>query len=238
MDKSRAVRRTKRLQMRKIALIFLIFGISLVRLGSNLSWGGLLPIWGGLSFLAVSGSYAINRPWIFGKSAQGDRALWSSLILMPYLGLTWLMWWMFRKTDAAPCCHQITDNIWLGRRPIVAELPNSIDLVVDLTCEFTPQSLLRNRYLSLPILDHAIPRFDEFDGFVQRLAQFPGRLYVHCAAGRSRSAMVVAAILLANGVCQTPQAAIAYVHRRRSCVQLTQNQENFLTEWYDRRNIA
>jgi protein-tyrosine phosphatase len=224
--------------MRKIALIFLIFGVALIHWGSNLAWGGLLPIWGGLSFLAVSGSYATNSAWIFGKSAQGDRRLWSSLILMPYLGLTWLMWWIFRKTDAAPCCHQITDNIWLGRRPIVAELPPNIDLVVDLTCEFTPQSMLRGRYLSLPILDHAIPRFDQFDRFVQQLAQFSGRLYVHCAAGRSRSAMVVAAILLANGEYQTPQAAIESVHQRRSCVQLTQNQVRFLTEWYDRRSIA
>jgi protein-tyrosine phosphatase len=224
--------------MWQIALIFLIFGISLIRLGANFSWGGILPIWAGLSFLAVSISYAINGAWIFGKSTQGDRALWSSLILMLYLGLTWLMWWVFRKTDATSCCHQITDRIWLGRRPTVAELPNGIDLVVDLTCEFTPQSAIRNRYRSLPILDHAIPQLDEFDRFVQQLARFPGRLYVHCAAGRSRSAMFVAAMLLENGVCQTPQTAIEYVHQRRSCVQLTKNQACFLTEWFNRRNTA
>ncbi len=224
--------------MLKIALIFLIFGMTLIHWGRTLSWSGILPIWAGLSFVAVSSSYAINGAGIFGKSAQGDRAWWSSLILMPYLSLTWLMWWVFRTTDAAPCCDRITDQIWLGRRPTVAELPNDVDLVVDLTCEFTPQSALRNRYLSLPILDHAIPQLAEFDRFIQSLAQFSGTLYVHCAAGRSRSAMVVAALLLLKGVCETPQAAIAYVHQRRSCVRLTKAQATFLAEWCDQRHAT
>jgi protein-tyrosine phosphatase len=230
--------------MRRIALIFLLFGISLILLGRSFAWHSILAIWSGLSFLFVSASYQLNAPGLFGKSTTGDRRWGATLILMPYLALTWLMWWIFRKTDATPCCHQITPTIWLGRRPIIAELPHGIDLVVDLTCEFTPQSALRSRYISLPILDHAIPnleeldRFNEFDHFIERLAQFPGNLYVHCAAGRSRSAMVVAAILLARGESPAPQAAIAHIQQHRSCVQLTQDQTDYLTEWFSHHTAA
>ncbi|NJM48855.1 MAG: hypothetical protein HC860_24015 [Alkalinema sp. RU_4_3] len=58
-------------------------------------------------------------------------------------------------------------------------------------------------------------------------------LYIHCAAGRSRSAMTVAAILLRKGICQTPQESIDYIHARRPCIELTNEQKYFLDKWFD-----
>jgi protein-tyrosine phosphatase len=219
--------------MLKIFFLFLSIGIVLILYGITLPWIGGLIIWLGISFVITGISYSTNSAWVFGKSCQGNRDWRSLLFLWPYLGFTWLTWWIFRKVDSHPCYNQITDQIWLGRRPTVTELPNRVDLVVDITCEFTPQKAIRTSYLSLPVLDHAVPKMEEFNQLIHQLNNFPGRLYIHCAAGRSRSAMTVAAILLKKGICQTPQESIDHIHARRPCVELTDEQKHFLDKWFD-----
>jgi protein-tyrosine phosphatase len=217
-------------------MIYAIFfggvGLGLIVWGIQFFGVGWLIVWLGMSFMVVGCSYAINRADGFGKSAQGTRSWQASLLLMPYLSATWLLWRAMRQHDAQPCWHQITDRLWLGRRPMVKELPLGIDLVVDLTCEFTRQKQLKIPYLTLPILDYAVPSLSEFEQLIERLADFSGNIYIHCAAGRSRSAMLLAALLIKQGRFSTPQAAVAYIHSIRCCVELTKGQTKFLTAWF------
>jgi protein-tyrosine phosphatase len=217
------------------AIFFGVIGLGLILWGIQFAMVGWLIAWLGISFMIAGYSYAINRADWFGKSPQGQRSWQAQILLMPYLSVMWLLWWAFRTRDAYACCHQITDRLWLGRRPTVAELPAAIDLVVDMTCEFTPQKQLRLPYLSLPILDNSVPSLADFERFMQQLGSFSGNMYIHCAAGRSRSAMTLAALLIQQGQFSTPQAAVAHIHSIRSCVKLTKSQERLLADWLARQ---
>jgi protein-tyrosine phosphatase len=72
---------------------------------------------------------------------------------------------------------------------------------------------------------------------VDEIAAFPGRVYVHCAVGRGRSALVVAAVLLQRGVVKTPDEAREFLQAKRSVVRLNAEQRHFLAQYYS-QNIG
>jgi protein-tyrosine phosphatase len=101
-----------------------------------------------------------------------------------------------------------------------------VTVVVDLTAEFpVNRRILGERgYLCLPTLDAHVPDDQALASLVDRALERGGVLYVHCAYGHGRSALVAAAMLLRRGEAAGPDEAIARLKAARPRVKLSPSQ--------------
>lgn len=168
-------------------------------------------------------AYAVNQPAVFGKRPDGRLAPLSVIVLLPYLLFAW---GFFRLKLAwlrgAPAYHRVADGLYLGRRPYPAELPEDCTLVVDLTAEFPahPELVAARPYRCLPTLNRHVPSESEFCTLLDELRRWDGPLYLHCGAGRGRSAMVAAALLVLRGSARDAADAEDQLRRVRRSVRL------------------
>lgn len=171
-------------------------------------YGGLawLCLWPATSFLVVSCAYFLETPHWLGKRTDGTRSLWISILLLPYLWLTYALW-RFDGLTVKLAHAEVVPGLWIGRRPLPAALPEGVRLVVDLTSEFRPP-----RYRDgvtvwcLPMLDGTPGTVAALVEAVRRVALEDG-VFVHCAQGRGRSGLFVAGILMARGEAENADAA-------------------------------
>lgn len=127
--------------------------------------------------------------------------------------------------------HEVAPNLWLGLRLRAWELPEFITLVVDLTCEYTRHRQWTCAYLCVPTLDDAVPDRAQYERAIVRVVNWSGPVYVHCAAGAGRSALLAAGVLLRRGLAATPAAAEAMLRERRAVVHLQPGQRQFLQQF-------
>lgn len=213
------------------ALLFL--GLAQIALGwyyDHVSW---LLWWSGADFVLVGLAYVWNRPQIFGKRPDGTLTGWRGALLFPYLLFAWVVWSLETRLRREVPFHEVAPGLWLWRRVPGRDLPPSVSLFVDLTSEFwEPASVRRGRtYLCLPTLDGATPEPQKLRELVQAVSVWPGEVYVHCALGRGRSALVVAAVLLAKGAASDLEDATQKLRQARAGVRLNPVQEAFLRGW-------
>ena len=160
----------------------------------NRGWT-LLLLWPALSFLIVAGGYFHFGPRVYGKTPKGVLSPISQLLLLPYLVFLWFVWYIARLVKREPAFDQLTENIVIGRRLLSRELPEDIDHVVDLTCEFTePKALRACSYHSFQILDGFVPPKGELRRWAQHAAGLSGKLYIHCAEGHGRTGLFAAVL--------------------------------------------
>jgi protein-tyrosine phosphatase len=193
------------------------------------AWGWLL-LWPAVSFLVLAAAYAVLGPCVFGKRPDGRLAWWSLLVLLPVLLLLWGLWRLVRLFSREPVCTEVAPGLWLGRRAFVRELPPGVLLVVDLTAEFPAPSGIRSGrdYLALPTLDGIAPDEDSFRAALARVAACPGPVYIHCAQGHGRSALLAAAVLLRRGLAGDVRQAEAMLRQARPGVRLKPGQRRLL----------
>ncbi|MGL6280956.1 MAG: dual specificity protein phosphatase family protein [Microcoleaceae cyanobacterium] len=212
----------------KFSILFAIAGTYFLITGYNLSniWGYLL-IWMAISYYLVSLAYGGIGVKIFGKQTNGKISLWAIALLLPYLSFIKLIW-QIKRLLIKPAYHQITPNIWLGRRVNIDELPENIDLIIDLTCEFPePSNLTTDKaYICHPTLDADAPEPAILQDLVKTMSDRPdSNIYVHCALGHGRSASVVAAYLLITKQVASVEEAIAFLKNIRPRVNLNAQQQ-------------
>lgn len=206
-------------------LIFLALAASWVTLISV--FGGLtwLLLWPALSFALAGLGYLGLGARVFGKRSDGSRRWWVTLLAAPYLAVGWLAWQGFRlgREDVH---NRVTPWLYLGRRPARGELPSEVTAIVDLTAEFPvdPVLLGGRSYLCLPTLDGHVPSQEALRQLVAQADALGGVLYVHCAYGHGRSALVAAALLMARGEAQAPDQALARLKAARPGVSLSASQ--------------
>src|SRR5262249_22369715 len=142
----------------------------------------------------------------------------------------WVLWHLRRLTDREPCCHEVAPGVWLGRRPLAHELPAAVVLVVDLTAELPPARGVRRgrEYLALPTLDSFVPAEGPFRALLEQIVPYPGPIYLHCAQGHGRSAMVAAALLVRRGLAANANEAEARLRQVRRGVRLAPVQRALL----------
>ena len=190
-----------------------------------------LPAWCGLALLLVAYAYATNRVEVLGKRGDGTIAPLHVLVLLPYLITVWSVFALIRtRLRREPCWHSVAPGLYIGRKPQRAELPEDCALIVDLTAEFIePRNVVAAcRYRCLPILDRHIPREADFMRLVPELLEFDGSIYVHCGAGRGRSAMLVAALLVLRGLADNVDCAEKMLRERRPGVAIHPAQRAFI----------
>jgi protein-tyrosine phosphatase len=214
----------------RFVIVFAMLGAYLLALAWSLEEAGWLLGWPAASFLLLAAAYAGLGPGLLGKRTDGRMAWWSLPLFWPYLLAAHAVWLLHRRFSREACCNEIVPGLWLGRRVFARELPAGVDLVVDLTAEFSePRGVRSGRnYLCLPTLDGVTPPEGPFLAVVEKLAGWPGTAYVHCALGHSRSALVVAAVLLARGLAADAGQARALVRHARPGVDLTRPQRRML----------
>lgn len=91
--------------------------------------------------------------------------------------------------------------------------------VLDLTSECAMPAPFRSiAYQNIPILDLTIPtprQFAEAVEFIREHARNGKKVYLHCKLGRSRSAAVAAAYLIAEGLASNGREAVERVRAVR-----------------------
>ena len=204
-------------------LLFVGVGrVALTALYPRMAW---LLVWSGPSFCTVAAAYARQEPRVFGKRLDGTLAWGRCVLLLPYLLLTWLLWYCQTRFSREAACKR-SHRGYGSDDPAVKELPPGVTLVVYLTSEFgEPRALRTGRtYLCLPTLDNAAPDPEAFREAVRRAASWGGTVYIHCALGHGRSALTAVAVPAARGLAADPEAAFARVKSARPGVNLNYGQ--------------
>jgi hypothetical protein len=194
-----------------------------------------IPVWLWLaaSSLVVAYGYAFNRAGVFGKRDDGTIGTVPLLVVLPYVVAARCLFWLKLVLRREPCWHRVTDGICLGRWPRAWELPEDCALVVDLTAELEahPDVVATHTYRCLPVLNRHVPSDLDFAELLDELRAFTGSIYVHCGAGRGRSAMVVAALLVVRGVAASARDAEQRLSAIRPGVRLHEEQRRIVDRY-------
>jgi protein phosphatase len=203
-----------------MAALYALLAAGLAVIGYILRPWGLLLIWPAASLAVIAAAYLWFGPHVFAK--RGGRLHPVTRVgLFPYLAGGWLTFPHYRRT--APPWVDVTPKLVLGRRLNEAEAREQIErgvrAVLDLTgeCE-APPAFRALAYHNIPILDLTIPtprQFADAVDFIRAHATNGRKVYLHCKLGRSRSAVVAAAYLLAEGIAKDAAHAIAIVRTAR-----------------------
>ncbi|NVK54461.1 MAG: dual specificity protein phosphatase family protein [Alteromonadaceae bacterium] len=172
-------------------------------------WLDILLWWSSASLLLVSFAYLSNYPELFRKKQDGSIPWFVRWLFIPFLLGARLYNFYERKTDKVPNIQKIENQLYLGTRLVSADIEQlkqqGIDCILDVTAEFDGLDWTAYRYdvdyLNIPVLDHTSPTSEQLHLAINWLDQHlkDGRkALVHCALGRGRSVLVMAAYLLAR----------------------------------------
>lgn len=205
----------------KYGILFLTAALLMTVYAARHSGWMLLVLWPALSFGLVGLAYLFYGPQLFGKQSDGQLLRSRVLLLLPYLVYLWTIWHGLRLVKREPAYNHLTDNLLIGRRLLAGELPEEVDTVLDLTCEFQEPAGIRSRgYRSFPILDGFVPEDGLLLGWAKEACQLPGTIYIHCAEGHGRTGLFAASMLLASGRASTPAEALQFIRSKRPAVRL------------------
>ncbi|UXK07439.1 diacylglycerol kinase family protein [Shewanella putrefaciens] len=168
--------------------------------------------WTSLSLFLVGSAYWFNRASIFRKRQDGTIPWYIRWGFIPFLlGCRLYNHWA-RKCDSVPSMQRIDEHLYLGCRLFPADLEkikaNKITAILDVTAEFDgldwSQFEDHIEYLNIPILDHSVPtsaQLNQAVNWLHRQVRANKKVLIHCAMGRGRSVLVLAAYL----VCKDKQ---------------------------------
>ncbi len=219
---------------RRLALFYVLGALACVLLASS-GGAALWLLWPAGSLALVAAAYLALGPQAFQKRPDGRLTPAALGLFAPYLLGAWLNSRAWTRKRAA--ADEVAPGLLLGRLPGSADLDRlGIAAIVDLCAEL-PCPTGRRTYFSLPMLDLVPPRPDQLGQSVKSiraaLAIGQGPVLVCCALGYSRSALAVAAWLLAEGRAPTPEAAVDLIRKVRP-IALGPAQRAVLETWWAR----
>jgi hypothetical protein len=184
-------------------------------------WGMFL-LWPAAALGWVAAGYAGLGAAVYRKTA--GRLPWSTRILLaPVLLGHWASFRYYRR-QCAPW-DEVAPGLLLGRRLSDREARQAIragvTAVLDLTAESSEAGpFLALPYLNLPVLDLTAPAREQLlEGMAFLRAQAgPGKVYLHCKIGYSRSAALAAAHLLEREPGRDPEAVFERLRGARPSI--------------------
>ena len=226
----------------RCGVIFFFLGLVLLA-GSGWIFESLLArlvaAYSAMGFLVVSFGYFLRLPAVWLKRGDGTINPLGYLLCLPLHLLNWISLHLAARCQKYPALQEIAPNLWLGRRPFESEAKALVAAdewaVVDLTSEFQePLALRSGKYLCLPTLDHTAPLRSQLKSALDFIAAEKSlrKVLVHCALGHGRSATIVAAWLIQNGMAKTASEADGQLRRIRPGVRLKKTQRRLLEEYF------
>lgn len=208
---------------------------------SSSIWLTIIFAWVGFSLIAVSSAYLLRYPALFRKREDGSIPLYIRWIFVPFLLGSGLYNEYARRTDKVPPLQKIDDHLFLGCRMSSQHVDllreNKVDAILDVTAEFDGLDWTAYQgdfaYLNVPVLDHTSPTSEQLMHAINWLDQqiAAGRnVVVHCALGRGRSVLVVAAYLLATDSTLTIDEAMTKIQSVRTTARLNKRQLSALSK--------
>jgi protein-tyrosine phosphatase len=198
------------------------------------SRGGVhwLALWPAISFLVIAAAYLGGGPRLIGKRRSGRLHPIALLVHAPYLLLTWIVFHVVMGVRGSRDASEVANGLWIGRRPMLRDIPIGTTLLADMTCEYSRVRGMDEacEYTTLPTLDNSAPPLAQLLPFVRRIAAHKGIVYLHCAQGHGRSALAMACVLLARGEAADAEAVLAMIRKVRPRIRLTRGQMKRLRE--------
>lgn len=195
----------------------------------------LLLLWTSTSLLVVSGAYVFNYPSLFRKREDGSIPWYIRWAFVPFLLGSYLYNRWQRQHDDVPPIQKITDNVFVAARLSGADMDKldelNIQAILDVTAEFDglDWSAQENTlsYLNIPVLDHTSPTREQLTSAINWITQqhqANRKVVVHCALGRGRSVLVVAAYLLSQNPSLSVTEALKDINTVRKTARLNRQQ--------------
>ncbi len=212
------------------AALSILMGVLLFSIDSGVKY---FLLWGIVNTTLMAAAYACNLPFLVAKRRSGELSRLKNAINFPWLIFTYVVWYARSRLSSEGACHELLPGtLYLGRRLLHSEaLPSEIDVIVDLTAEFYECVSVRHQrnYLSFPILDGGIPTASILREFLQQSAMLQEHcVYVHCAQGHGRTALMAALLLCAFRKCETPIEALSLIQQARPRARVNSSQYRFL----------
>ncbi|MFT5353487.1 MAG: protein-tyrosine phosphatase [Polyangiales bacterium] len=189
--------------------------------------GALVLIWPALSFGLVALGYFGLGAWMLGKQRDGTRKAWGYVLAGPFIVFMHALRFALTKARwREDPWNEVVDGIYVGRLVPLGELPSDVQTVVDLTSEHLEDPAIREAktYVCLPTLDGSAPGHDELVDLLRQREEWPGAIYVHCAAGHGRSALVAACLVVLGGLSESIDEAMTLMKQKRPKVHLVPHQ--------------
>lgn len=202
--------------------------------GVLLAWSTLwiaLLIWFGVGLIGGGCAFLFEAPSLYCKRPCGTLPMVVWLHLGGWLLIyrtIWLLKQAFFLREIDRMFDRVATRLLIGR--LMWELPvcsgePAVDMVVDVTCEWSEPQALRDvpQYVLFPVVDTTRPTVADTLRIADRIVRHledpcSGSVYIHCANGYGRSAIVLAAVLLAGGLCETPKEAMEMIVAARPVV--------------------
>jgi hypothetical protein len=210
--------------MNKYSIVLVLLGVALGILAPRLGRSSFILWWLAADFVVVGVAYALRRPGVFGKRADGTIPLWSWLCFLPYHALNVAVWHFARLISSEPASNEVGDALIIGRRPMNDEAVPDVANLVDLTSELPepPRFRAHAGYICLPTLDATAPSLELLALTMSRLK--PGRTFIHCAQGHGRTGLAALAFLLSRGLVDNVPNALRKIQLARPGVRLNDEQ--------------
>ncbi|MBU2878827.1 diacylglycerol kinase family protein [Aliiglaciecola lipolytica] len=195
----------------------------------------VLFIWIGLSLILVTFAYSVQSPKIFRKKIDGSIPFYVKWVFVPFfVGVQLFNAWA-RKNDSVPPIQKIRDKLFLACRLFPSDMPElnhlEVKAVLDVTAEFDGLDVSAHGenmdYLNVPVLDHQTPSKDDLMqaiSWIDNHIKTGKAVVVHCALGRGRSVLVMAAYLLSKSPELSVEEAIKEINQTRSTARLNKHQ--------------
>ena len=201
----------------------------------------LLLWWGAFSLTAVSFAYLFNYPGLFRKREDGSIPFYVRWIFIPFLLGTGAYNAWARKYDKVPAVQKIDENLYLACRLFGKDIESlqqeGVTAILDVTAEFDGLDWSAYqydcKYLNLPVLDHTSPTPEQLNTAINWIQQHVAegrKVVVHCALGRGRSVMTVAAYLLARDNTLSVLDAMNQIQSIRQTARLNKRQLSALKQ--------
>lgn len=221
----------------RYAVAFAGLAVASATLAALLPWGLAAPAaWLATSWSVVALAYGGLGPRLLGKTPDGELPWWSLAVNGPFLLLGLASMRAVHMVLREEPWTEVAPGIWLGRRPTRRDTARfralGVRAILDLCAEL-PITRARTGaevYKSLPVLDGQSPTAEQLADAIAWMdtERALGPLYVHCALGRSRSAVVVAAWRLAHGLDRSAEDCEQALRVLRPVVDLAEPQREAL----------
>ena len=196
-----------------------------------------------MSLSVVSLAYIFDLPGIFRKKSNGSIPFYIRWIFIPFLLGSQLYNTWARKNDKVPAIQKIDDNLYLACRLFASDVATlqakGVTAILDVTAEFdgldwTAESEALD-YFNVPVLDHKSPGAEKLVQAIHWLENHitsSNGVVIHCALGRGRSVLVMAAYLLSKNNQLTISQVLEKIQGIRTTAGLNKAQLNALTRYH------